>query len=334
MIDEVFRPWGLFPWVCDRLSTNEWSLLGCLSAEERCLGIAYNGIKKDVIQSTTFLEVIDPESYYAEISSEKRCMFRNELNRLFAGNERVVEIKLFEPTILLKSNIQKFISESNGNVIIDISSFPKRFFSPIIKDLINSDKVKNLMVTYTLPIDYYNGCLAEEPKPWDHLPRYQHTNDFPVPIVKNVVVGVGFLPFSLPELLEDNYSDAVVTLLFPFPPGPPNYQRTWEFVRVIERFRPLERDSQIIRVDVLDMPGCYQQICSIGRNGEEHTIFAPYGLKPHSLAMCLYAIKHDCDVFYTQPASYHPDYSLGMKYVNKLPETYAYCLKINDRCLF
>ena len=334
MIDEEFRPWGLFPWVCHRLSTKEWSLLGCLSTEERCLGVAYNSSKKDVIKNATFIEVIDPESYYAELASEKREMFKNELNRIFVGNERVVEMKLFEPAVALKIYIQEFISTSNGNIILDISSFPKRFFFPIIKDLINSDEVTNLLVTYTLPIEYYNGCLAEEPKPWDHLPRYQHTNDFPAPVAKNAIIGVGFLPFSLPELLKENYPDAIVTLLFPFPPGPPNYQRIWEFVREIERFRPLERDSQIIRVDVLDMPGCYQQICSLGRNGDEHIIFAPYGPKPHSLAMCLYAIRYDCDVFYTQPATYHPDYSLGMKYVDDLPETYAYCLKINNRQIF
>jgi len=331
---ESFRPWGLFPWVYDRLSCKKWNLLGCVSPEERSLGAIYNCIQKSTVVDFSFIEVIDPDSIYAELAKEKREMHTNELVNLIGKKPKIDSLKLFSTAAALKKHTREFISNSNGNVILDISTLPKRFFFPIVKDLLSSDDVKNLIVTYTLPLEYYDGNLAEDPKPWDYLPRYQHTETYPLPAVENAVVGVGFLPFGLPELLKDNYSDAKVTLLFPFPPGPPNYQRTWEFVREIEKFRPLEDDSQIIRIDVLDVPGCYQQISTLGDNGKKHTIFAPYGPKSHSLAMCLYAAKYDCDVFYTQPSSYHPDYSLGMKYINNAPETYAYCIKLNNNLLY
>jgi hypothetical protein len=39
---------------------------------------------------------------------------------------------------------------------------------------------------------------------------------------------------------------------------------------------------------------------------------APFGPKPHTLGMTLFAMKHGCGLYYTQPKSYHPDYSKGI----------------------
>lgn len=329
----VFRPWGTWPWVTGKLSLKNWNLIGCLSPEERCLGIIYHLNKNKCLLKEFLIEVMDPESDYSEISAQKKETHKAKIESQLSRKINIEKMKLFVSPKTLKYSLDLFIKKTDGNVVLDISTFPKRFFFPIVNILIKNDEVKNLLITYTLPVEYHDGDLAEEPLPWDHIPRFQNT-EHPTPHVKNAVVGVGFLPFGLPELLKDDYSDAEVKLIFPYPPGPPNYQRTWEFVRKIETFSPLESNNQIIRVDILDLPGCYKHLCALGRDGDEYTIFAPYGPKTHSLAMCLYATKYNCEVFYTQPKFYHPDYSKGISYVDALPETYAYCIKVNGNNLY
>jgi len=190
-------------------------------------------------------------------------------------------------------------------------------------------------VTYTIPEKYFDGNLAEEPTPWAHLPMFQRMSSGPFDKKPtNAIIGVGFLPFGLAELLKGDYDNAQVNLIFPFPPGPPNYQRNWEFVRNIETSYPLRNDSQIIRVDALDTSGCYRHLSTLTDEGNIQSIFAPYGPKPHSLAMCIFASQHDCDVYYTQPRVYHPDYCSGIKQASNLPETYAYCIKLTGQSLY
>jgi hypothetical protein len=51
--------------------------------------------------------------------------------------------------------------------------------------------------------------------------------------------------------------------------------------------------------------------------------FAPFGVKPHTLAMTLFAIRHECSLVYTQPKSYNPKYTKGQG------STRAYVIKWN-----
>jgi hypothetical protein len=50
-------------------------------------------------------------------------------------------------------------------------------------------------------------------------------------------------------------------------------------------------------------------------------MLAPFGPKPHSLGMILFALKHDRALIYSQPKSYNPDFSQG------IGETWAYVVK-------
>lgn len=335
MLSETFRPWGLFPWVFQRVEKQEWDMLACLSTEDRCVGAPLHGKTGLSIRSSQFLQINDPEPIYKTQTDDRINKNKEEIYKLLKQDMDLFSFDLLGSPVLLKKYILEFISNSVGNVIVDISSLPKRYFFPIIKLLFESDDINNLIVTYTVPEKYFEGDLAEEPAPWAHLPMYQRVAEVPThKKVNNAIVGVGFLPFGLAELLKGDYQNAMVTLIFPFPPGPPNYQRTWEFVRNIETHCPLEHDNQIIRVDALDTPGCYQHLCALTDNGKNLSIFAPYGPKPHSLAMCLFAHNFDCDVYYTQPRVYHPEYCTGMKYVDEYPETYAYCLKLKSRKLY
>jgi hypothetical protein len=132
------------------------------------------------------------------------------------------------------------------------------------------------------------------------------------------IIGVGFVPLGLPDLLIGQYQNAEVKLLFPHPPGPPNYQRNWEFVRKIVDSYPRLSLNDMQRVHALDMSDAFDKICQITNKGAYKSILAPYGPKPVSLAMALYAIEEGSPVYYTQPSYYAADYSSGIK------ETYAY----------
>lgn len=320
------------PWVIDKLEDRNWDFLGCLSTEDRCLG-AQQCIPSYQLRTVSYIEVIDPpESEYLHTANEKRNKLRSKVETLW-HRPQIVEMGLHDPSGLLKRQIDKLLESVEESLILDISSFPKRYFFPILKFILKSPKIQNLLVSYTIPEKYYKGRLAENPMDWDYLPTYQSAS-YPEEKTEHAIVGVGFLPFTLPGLLKQDYGNVKVSLIFPFPPGPPNYQRTWDFVRQIEASCPLEDDRQIIRVDVLDMPGCYKHICNLTEDGKQRAIFAPYGPKPHSLSMCLFAIKHELDVYYTQPRYYHPDYSSGIKQLDGFPETYAYCVKLNGTCFY
>ena len=333
MLTKPYRPWGHLPWVLNRLEDRTWNFWGCLSTEDRCLGTLLCCLEPNILKDVFFIEVIDPlESEYSSEAKSKRDKQRSEEKKLFR-DAQIVEMGLHDPVVQIKKQVDIYLESSGENLIVDISSFPKKYFFPILKFVLKSPKIKNLLVTYTIPEHYYKGRLAENPMDWDYLPTYQCIANSEKQVV-HAIVGVGFLPFTLPELLKQDYSNAEVHLVFPFPPGPPNYQRTWDFVRQIEATCHLKDDCHIIRVDMLDMPGCYKHICNLTDEGKERTIFAPYGPKPHSLAMCLFAITHDSDVYYTQPRYYHPGHSSRMKYLDNSPETYAYCIKLNGSSFY
>lgn len=332
MLTKPYRPWGHLPWVLGRLEGRAWDFWGCLSTEDRCLG-GLQCIPPNQLRTVSFIEIIDsPESEYLQVAQEKRDKLRRKAETIWHGLQ-IIEMGLHDPSGLLKRQIDKLLETVEESLVLDISSFPKRYFFPILKFILKSQKIKNLLVSYTIPERYYKDRLAENPMDWDYLPTYQCVT-YPEEPTEHAIVGVGFLPFTLPELLKQDYGDVKVSLIFPFPPGPPNYQRTWDFVRQIEAPCPLEDDRQIIRVDVFDAPGCYKHICNLTDDGKQRAIFAPYGPKPHSLAMCLFAIKHESDVYYTQPKYYHPDYSTGIKQLGAYPETYAYCVKLNGSCFY
>lgn len=333
MFGSPFMPWGLMSWVLCRLQPKTWSFLGCISTEERSLGATYHCLKYGKSFDYHFIEVVDIDSEHKTSAETKRVTNKSELTKILGHLNNVESMELLQSPTILKKYVQDFINNCNGNVILDVSTFPKRYFFPIVKMLVLTDRIKNLLITYTRPEKYYEKQLAEEPLPWDYIPMYQCTTH-PPPKIRNAIIGVGFLPFGLPSLLKEEYAEAEVSLIFPFPPGPPNYQRTWEFVREIEALCPLEDDKNIIRVDALDVPNCYRNIRVLTDDGQNSAIFAPYGPKPHSLAMCLFAVNHDCDVYYTQPKVYHPDYSVGINYVNNLPETYSYCVKLDGRNIY
>lgn len=308
--------------------------MGCLGFEDRFITAVDQAKSSFTLNDIFFLKVTDEDSVHSICIEEIYEEHTNQLNDALDNNFRIKELALLESPRLLKDEVKRFLDVSCPNILLDISCFPKRFFFPILKLMLNSDQVQNLVVCYTLPQSYSKIGLAEDTLPWSHIPMFKQT-EIKVSKKEKAIVGVGFMPYELPSLLKDDYPKAEINFVFPFPPGPPNYQRSWEFVRSIEKnYTVREGDSRIIRVDIKDVSRCYDHLLTISDTGNHSCVIAPYGPKTHSLAMALFASNFDCDVVYTQPRYYNPRYTTGVKYINGDPETYLYLIKSEGKNLY
>jgi len=325
MIGNHFRPWGELGWLLPKLPKVKWDLLSCLSTEDRFASTLTILQNKAEINSSLFLKIIDPPSKDSEAIKSK--IDANEaILKNISPQCQIEQHELLEPYKKIVDRTNEFIAGSTKNIILDISTFPKRFFFPIVKLLIKAN-LNNLIIAYSTPKQYCSNELSSNPQSWDHLPLFMPV-DYPDRSIDIAIVGVGFMPFGLPELLLSNYNATPVKFLFPFPPGPPNYQRTWDFVRKIEKSFSFKPSDNIIRLDANNMPDAFEYIARETSNGAKNAIFAPYGPKPISLAMCIHSVLNNSLVYYTQPTHYSPEYSTGIK------DTFAYTIVIESKQLY
>lgn len=340
MINGTLRPWGKPKWLLqmESLRSEKWLLIGAISTQDRCLSMLRHNTYSFTLSHATFLEIIDEQSEFFDRSQKRR-----EVNKLLwdagvAGHSMAHhKFGLLDPLRRLQKMVSQLVAgEHRKSVILDVTCLPERFFFPILRWLVDSPDVENLVVTCMSPERYTEEDLAYDPQDWSCLPTFGLTPDDPVTSVKKVIVGAGFLPFSLPDWLKKDYNDRTiqVSMLLPFPAAPSNLKRSWEFVRQIELDVNLGDERQLARISANDFSGCFDRIDSITRNGSIATVFAPYGPKAHSLAMCMQAIKMKAEVYYTQPTFYHPEYTTGIKMEDGVPSGFAYAIRVNARMLY
>jgi hypothetical protein len=173
--------------------------------------------------------------------------------------------------------------------------------------------------------------LAEDHGPLKCLPLFgPNSFDDQVDIA---IIGVGFVPLGLASLLEPYKDSTPVELLFPFPPGPPFYQRNWRFIQEI-RHTLADRGSDPHRIHALDVSAAFDHVSALCAQGQKRAAFAPYGPKPISLAMCIYATLNECPVYYTQPKAYHPEYSTGISTIEGRPNIHGYAIRLAGRTFY
>lgn len=302
----IYRPWGNLDWLLGKIPARKWDYLGCLSTEIRCLTTVSFLNDNKLLGNATLFEIIDP----TDTSTHKSLRNDNRVIIEKLGAKIAIENHLLlEPLNLIVESLREFLKNSNGSVILDISCFPKRFFFPIVKFIIRDYELNDLIITYTSPNSYSSDNLSDNPQPWITLPAFKSDDEDGTEIA---IVGVGFMPLGLPDVLgSDGHKRKQVNLFFPFPPGPPFYQRTWNFVKEISEYR-LIQGRELIRIDAMNIPEVFDKICAITEQGEKKVLFAPFGPKTFSLAMCLHACQSNSSVYYTQPMYYNPDYSEGV----------------------
>jgi len=327
MTVELYRPWGQFQWLLNRYAASSWDLIGCLSTEDRCLAVRDVLHDRRGLRNVYLGQIGDDDSLYREVIEEKLEKRMQTLIASGGAKEDVRKHRLFESPDIVISAIKAFLEESEGNIIIDISSFPKRFFFIIIKILLQNSRTKNLIATYTIPAQYRAGELAENFEPWRPLPTFSgQSADTPIQVF---FVGVGHITMGLPEQLESASGSLKIQIFIPFPGHPQSIKRNWQFVQTIEQALPGKIIPRRI-IPARDVSECFNHILVDTNCGQREALLAPFGPKPLSLAMCLYACKAEHSrVYYTQPRVYPPDYSLGIGTIGGVPKIYGYCIRIN-----
>lgn len=323
----AYRPWGLLNWVLRRCPVTQWALYGCLSPEERCLEAWSCLSREGKLGRTQLLRILDKPSRHSELAKVRR----EERTRDFSkGGGALGDIRDEGLTDAshheIVSSIDNFIHLASPNIMLDVSSMPKRFFFPTLRQLLRAPEVQNLVVTYTVPEDHTSEPLAEGFGDWAPLPLFTGERVQEQP--EMLVVNVGFQPFGLLKQVEQAGSGLPIRLLFPFPAPAKAYRRSWEFVRRLQKHR---RSSgyELHRTDAREVGDAFDRLVSLTDGGLKRALLAPFGPKPISVAMCVFATLTGSPVYYTQPTIYHPDYAIGVSRIDGCPETYAYCIRLN-----
>ncbi|WP_254509560.1 hypothetical protein [Anatilimnocola floriformis] len=264
----------------------------------------------------------------------KRLDERNKVFQAEGGADTSIsEFALTAEHSKIVGAVDSFKAIASDSIIIDISSLPKRFFFPIIRQLLKepSSVFKNIVATYTIPDRYTDQKLAENFGDWAQLPLFAGAIAKEKPT--QLIIGVGFEALGLLERVETSESGRKISFLLPFPAPIKAFQRSWELLRRLQEHQP-PQSFGIFRVDVRDPSDAFDRLFSITNGGRIAADLAPFGPKPMSLAMCLFASLVDYPVFYTQPTVYHPDYSLGVSIKGGTPEIYAYSIRIDGKDLY
>ena len=332
---ENFRPWGQLNWLMGKLPAANWSFLGTLGTEDRCTA-AYLQLAPTV-GPKRLLKILDPHIAEAALFHQRFKEIQATFEGGGAGAEDIVEANLLQNIDRIAEISEAFRNESDGKIVLDISSMPKRWFFPIMRFLSQDPEVRDLIVCYSVA-GKYGDQLSSDPLPLGPLPTFDQPRA--EANYDDLVVGVGFAPLGLKDLFEADIEK--IRYLFPFPPGPPNYFRNWEFLRSLEsevENRNLRTEDRW-QVHTFDVPDAFEALCRVTNGGDRTCALAPLGPKTHSLAMCLFALaleragRQPAHVYYTQPRRYALDYSVGTASYDGAPDIKAYCVKLNGRHLY
>jgi hypothetical protein len=235
---------------------------------------------------------------------------------------------------------EQMAESSDSQVVMDVSTMPKRFFFPLLTRLCESSHIQTLIVTNTTP-EEYGKELARDADEWRPLPIYCGDSLDESPEA-TLMIGVGYHPFRIQEILERSRGRRFgIKLFLPFPSLHPGNMENWKFIRgITSEWNRVDAPIPIVRVPTHDASLAFDALRQHSSSGRTRAlILAPFGPKPLSLAMCLLgiartAIGSQTEIGYTQPRVYAPDYSIGIATQDGIPKVAAYCDKLNGRSLY
>lgn len=327
-----YRPSGQLDWALKLTKQRNWNFVGALGTEERSLA-AWRWLKKlGGLSTTCLLEVLDRPSRH---TTRANLLLGERAQEFFVEGGLETEIKRRLELMTEKHRIEavaKTIEQraSDQSVMLDITSLPKRFFFLILRYLEQSTSVRDLVITYTTPDSYCDSdVLSEGATDWITLPGFPARPGQ----TEMLIVSVGFMVESLRSHLTTINKHESVKMLIPFPAPLAILRRTWDSVCSLES-KSEPGKFQNFRIDSADLSGAFQRITQLATEAKLKPSFAPFGPKPLSAAMCLYASKQQCSVYYPQPRVYHPDYSQGVREVDGKPAVFAYWIKHDGQKLY
>ena len=305
------RPWGEVHWLWPHLGTKPWSFIGCVGPEDRCIAAWRYLVSQQKDVQELILEIVDPLSRHSEKTGVITAQRRNDLDNDLSAKHGVKKLDLLCRIEEVLDEIDQFILRSNGRIMLDISSFPKRILFPILKRIWNNDSVEDLVACYTIP-ESYGTELSEDPLPWDTIPTFADEG-YPEQEIGMVIVGVGYIPLGLNDILRTELAQAEIYSILPVPPFS---NRNWSFLKNIEAGLPRGEHRVVrepIRVAAHNMPEAFDHLMGLTNSGQHPALLAPYGPKTVSLSFAIFAILTGFSVYYTQPMAYSPYYSFGIK---------------------
>lgn len=338
--DQLFRAWGNIDDIFSGMPDGEWSMIGCISTEERCTGLARWFGAYGLIIDQLLIEV----AHRPPPTEEHLVQQKIDANRaIFLQNgtspNEIHHISIDAPFGEFERAIVNYLERSDvQNLVIDITSMPQKMLFFLTKLLRNGYRnIENIIMVYAEPDKYDRKALVANHEPWDALPGFRLQRDSTSD--RKTVVAIGYDPMGLPEEVNSpEFNEGTTSFLFPFPAQPDRVARNWSFIRQI--FPNVESQRlDIKRVDGMNVPEIFDELCGLGGFGDVALTLAPFGPKPVSLAMALYASKFstgECGtaVFYTHPLYKNPNYSTGLKIVNGVPRINCYCLRLGLRDLY
>lgn len=330
-----YRPWGPLDWVLGKLEKPKWALLGCLGTEDRCEA-ALKALPAASRAHERFLKILDPEAPPTEPFEPRYAEMQARLIASGCAEEAFRSVPLLASFDTMRGAVDEFLESGATDVILDITSMPKRWFFPLTKMLLARDQVHSLIATYASAMKYSNN-LSSNPEPLSAIPGF--ASDDARLEHDTAIVGIGFEPLGLNELYLQQKVDKV-RYVFPFPPGPPGFHRNWKFVRQLEGPISEKGNDRRWHISMYDCSSVFDALVEVSGNGTSTCVLAPYGPKTVSLAMCLFSIALQrsnlppAPVFYAQPKRYDLNYSSGIKMIGDNPDVQAYCLKLNGNNLF
>lgn len=326
----MYRPAGHLEWSLGCTTPRTWHFIGSVNSEKRCIETAKKLHELRLLGGSRFLKVHWPASPYRDIGELKTATHISMLNEIGIAPQ-VLERDLL-------ATVPDFMTDAKGlqssSVVLDITSMPKRFFFFYLKSLLADPSVKDLLITYCYG-NYGPGPLSENHEDWDVLPTFRGKIRSEEERAKaRLAVNVGFMPKGLEEHLRTNDSEQSLFLILPFPARVSSTRRVWKSAMEIHsQWHGPPSSVHIRRIAPDDISGAFDLICSIA--GGSPLSLAPFGPKPISAAMCIYASLTDSPVYYAQPKWYSPEYTTEPELDDRgAVKISAHWIKCGGKCLY
>jgi len=336
-----FRAWGDAEWLVPRFGCgDDWHVLACIGTEKRSVHSAIELAK--FATKLHLVQIDDPHPADPQATKKELKKAWDQIEAKLAGR--------FEKTVgELKSSLDEVADFAetavlqSPNIIVDMTSFPKRWFFPLVQQLLNDDRVNNLVVSYTQGTKYAK-VISRNPealRPIQGFPAITGRSEHDV-----AVVGVGFHLLNFSRMFGEDRPRSL-KMLFPFPPGPPGLKRNWKFVESMERIVGRENDGvrkidpiDFIQLSALDVSQTFDAIRKVTKDGDRTSYMLPFGPKPVSLAMCLFSVaadradKPEVPIYYAQPSQYALHYTKEPLVKDGKLSCLSYALKHSGRELY
>ena len=342
----IYRPWGPLDWLSRKLSDPVWSILGVSGTEDRCCSVSHL-VTGDRRQTARFLRIVDPAplneaEYVARLDQVAR-----DLTGLGASAGDFESVQLLADVDTIREQVTAFVDTSGPNVIVDITSMPKWWFSPSFCYLALADvRVETLVATYA-SAEHYGPDLSVNPRPLGPIPTFGGTSKS-ARIIRNLLLVSGFAPLGLKDLYSEHV-ERVARYLFPFPPGFTQFpQESKTFPKETFRQRLITRigvqtiagtctctTARPSSMRSPDLPTTRRR--DLGARADEHRAedrITGYVFVAPSQAEEPQTNPPFPGYFPAQPQRYALDYTSGMKMVDNVPDVRAYCLRLNGRSIY